>query len=252
MWNFANVAGYGFSGWSCGCFETNGVWGFPAWQYVFLLYVFLLYRILCRDFYTFLIATTGCEVLDRIRSDGHIFRVYNLGIAYITFDTSEMKWKLCDWNPCISHKGTGRGYSVLEMVSAMEKTCGHKLATKMGLRRPGQTKYDWSRSLCRLIILWFGAGDIATCYANAEAANRDLGWTAHRSLDEMCTGKRCFVQQCGHFSHANGLIQICGDGKWWTLMVLILPLKFSVCFWQNLKRSALHYFSPTTCLCWSR
>jgi len=79
------------------------------------------------------------QLLDRIRSDGPIFRVYNLG--------------------------TGRGFSVLEMVAAMEKACGHKLATKLGIRRPG---------------------DIATCYANAEAASRDLNWTATRTLDEMC------------------------------------------------------------------
>lgn len=39
-----------------------------------------------------------------------------------------------------------------------------------------------------LLHLWEHIGDIAICYANAEAANRDLNWTATRSLDDMCAG----------------------------------------------------------------
>lgn len=39
----------------------------------------------------------------------------------------------------MKYVGTGRGYSVLEMVAAMEKACGHKLATKIGQRRAGKT-----------------------------------------------------------------------------------------------------------------
>jgi len=61
--------------------------------------------------------------------------------------------------------GTGTGSSVLDMVKAMEKACGHEVKYKTGPRR---------------------AGDIATCYADPSYAEKELGWTAKRSLDEMC------------------------------------------------------------------
>lgn len=61
--------------------------------------------------------------------------------------------------------GTGNGVSVLEMVEAMGKACGHDIAYKVGPRRPG---------------------DIATCYANAAMAKSEMGWEANRTLDEMC------------------------------------------------------------------
>jgi UDP-glucose 4-epimerase len=62
--------------------------------------------------------------------------------------------------------GTGIGYSVLQMVQAMTKACGHEIPYQMGDRRPG---------------------DIATCYSDASLAEREMGWTAHRGLDEMCS-----------------------------------------------------------------
>ena len=65
----------------------------------------------------------------------------------------------------IYNLGSGKGYSVLEMVSAMEKACGHKIHYVIGDRR---------------------AGDIATCYADCSVANRDLRWTAQLSMDDMC------------------------------------------------------------------
>lgn len=49
--------------------------------------------------------------------------------------------------------GTGKGSSVLEVISAFEKACGHKLAYEIKPRR---------------------AGDIATCYANCDKANKEL------------------------------------------------------------------------------
>lgn len=61
--------------------------------------------------------------------------------------------------------GTGNGVSVLEMVQAMGKACGHEIAYKVGPRRPG---------------------DIATCYADAAMAKTEMGWEANRTLDEMC------------------------------------------------------------------
>ncbi|MDD5350801.1 MAG: UDP-glucose 4-epimerase GalE [Chthoniobacteraceae bacterium] len=61
--------------------------------------------------------------------------------------------------------GTGRGYSVLEMVAAFERACQHAIAHKFAPRRPG---------------------DIAACYANPAKATAELGWKATRGIDEMC------------------------------------------------------------------
>lgn len=61
--------------------------------------------------------------------------------------------------------GTGRGYSVLEMVSAFEKTSGKKIAYNIEGRR---------------------AGDIASCYADPSKAKKELDWSADRGIDEMC------------------------------------------------------------------
>jgi len=61
--------------------------------------------------------------------------------------------------------GTGKGYSVLEIVQAFEKTTGKKIPYSFGPRR---------------------SGDIAECFANPTKAERDLGWKAHRGIKEMC------------------------------------------------------------------
>lgn len=69
--------------------------------------------------------------------------------------------------------GTGNGYSVLDMVKAMEKACEHEIKYKVGERRPG---------------------DIATCYADASLAKTEMGWEAKRDLDEMCRDLWCWQQ----------------------------------------------------------
>jgi len=61
--------------------------------------------------------------------------------------------------------GTGKGYSVLEMVGAFEKASGHKVPYQIVDRR---------------------AGDIAECYADPSYAREVLGWQAELGLDEMC------------------------------------------------------------------
>ncbi|MCC5803220.1 UDP-glucose 4-epimerase GalE [Rossellomorea vietnamensis] len=61
--------------------------------------------------------------------------------------------------------GTGQGYSVLELVAAFEKASGQKIPYKIAPRRPG---------------------DIAECYADPSKAERELGWKAEKSLEEMC------------------------------------------------------------------
>ncbi|MCG9723982.1 UDP-glucose 4-epimerase GalE [Vibrio brasiliensis] len=60
--------------------------------------------------------------------------------------------------------GTGKGSSVLQMVEAFSKACGKAVPYQICPRR---------------------AGDIAECWASTEKAERDLGWKAARSVDEM-------------------------------------------------------------------
>jgi len=67
--------------------------------------------------------------------------------------------------------GTGNGYSVLDMIKAMSKACGHDVPYKMGERRPG---------------------DIAVCYADASLAKNEMDWEASRGLDEMCRDLWCW------------------------------------------------------------
>lgn len=62
-------------------------------------------------------------------------------------------------------KGTGTGYSVLQMVAAFEKASGRKIPYKIVGRR---------------------AGDIAANYADVSLSHRLLGWRATRTLDDMC------------------------------------------------------------------
>jgi len=61
--------------------------------------------------------------------------------------------------------GTGKGYSVLEMVKAYEKASGRKVDYKIVDRRPG---------------------DIAECYADPTKAREFLGWQAEYGIEEMC------------------------------------------------------------------
>lgn len=61
--------------------------------------------------------------------------------------------------------GTGNGYSVLDMVKAFSKACGHDIPYEIKPRR---------------------AGDIASCYADPTLAKEELGWTATKTLDDMC------------------------------------------------------------------
>jgi len=61
--------------------------------------------------------------------------------------------------------GTGRGYSVLEMVTAFSQASGRPVPYEIVERRPG---------------------DVASCYADPAHANAVLGWEAQRGIEEMC------------------------------------------------------------------
>ena len=65
----------------------------------------------------------------------------------------------------VFNRGTGNGYSVLEVIEAFSKACGKELKYEFAPRR---------------------AGDIPTCYADPSKAERLLGWRAERDLKRMC------------------------------------------------------------------
>ncbi len=61
--------------------------------------------------------------------------------------------------------GTGRGYSVFEIIRAYEKATGKRIPYQIAPRRPG---------------------DIDECYADPGKANRLLGWRAEYDIEDMC------------------------------------------------------------------
>ncbi len=65
----------------------------------------------------------------------------------------------------IYNLGTGRGYSVLEVVASFASVSGIKIPYQLVDRRPG---------------------DIARCYADPAKAKRELSWEAQYGLDDMC------------------------------------------------------------------
>ena len=65
----------------------------------------------------------------------------------------------------VCNLGTGKGYSVLEVLRAYEKACGKTIPYVICDRR---------------------AGDIASCYADPGKARSELGWEAKYGIEDMC------------------------------------------------------------------
>lgn len=74
----------------------------------------------------------------------------------------------------ICNLGTGKGYSVLDVIAAYEKACKKPIPYVIDPRRPG---------------------DIAQCYADPSKAKRELLWEAEYGIDEMCADSWRFQQQ---------------------------------------------------------
>lgn len=73
--------------------------------------------------------------------------------------------KIAEPGVYVYNLGTGNGYSVFEVIHAFERACGRKLPYAVTARR---------------------SGDIAASYADASKAERELGWRAELTLDDMC------------------------------------------------------------------
>jgi UDP-glucose 4-epimerase len=82
---------------------------------------------------------------------GHVAALARLG----TTEEPVSTWNL----------GTGRPTSVMEMLQAFSRACGHDLPYEIAPRRQG---------------------DVAESYADPSKAEAELGWTASRTVDEMC------------------------------------------------------------------
>lgn len=98
-------------------------------------------------------------------SDGTGVRDYihvvDLAIGHIKALDRLLKVKGCE----VYNLGTGKGYSVLDVVKAFEKASGIKINYRIAPRR---------------------AGDVACCYADATKAKEVLGWQAQYDIDDMC------------------------------------------------------------------
>lgn len=73
--------------------------------------------------------------------------------------------KLTESQLLVANLGTGRGYSVLDVVAAFERASGRRIKTVFKPRREG---------------------DVAACYADPAHAFAVLDWRARREMDEMC------------------------------------------------------------------
>ncbi len=74
----------------------------------------------------------------------------------------------------IYNLGTGTGYSVLDMVKAFENSTGKKVPYQIVSRR---------------------AGDIASCYADPKRAKEELGWSAKKTLEDMCKDSWNYIEK---------------------------------------------------------
>ena len=74
----------------------------------------------------------------------------------------------------IYNLGTGKGYSVLDMIKAFEETTGKKVPYRITERRPG---------------------DIATCYADPQKAKEELNWVAEKDINDMCKDTWNFIEK---------------------------------------------------------
>ncbi len=78
-----------------------------------------------------------------------------------------LEWSLesCEEGGEVFNLGTGRGTSVLQLLTAFERVNEVPVPYVIGSRR---------------------AGDIATCYADASKAEKVLGWKAEKNIEDMC------------------------------------------------------------------
>lgn len=93
-----------------------------------------------------------------VRDYIHVMDLAEGHLAAINFLLNQSGWHAINL-------GTGHGSSVMEMINIFSSVSGHQVPFAVVARRPG---------------------DVAACYASAQQASTLLGWSAHRSLQDMC------------------------------------------------------------------
>ncbi len=96
-----------------------------------------------------------------VRDYIHVMDLANAHVKAIEYLNKHQKLH----KPLIVNLGTGKGYSVLEIVKSFEKVSGVKVPYKIVKRRPG---------------------DLAELYANPNKAKELLGWEAKKDIEQMC------------------------------------------------------------------
>lgn len=94
-----------------------------------------------------------------VRDYIHVLDLAEGHVAALNYLSSKRGWHAFNL-------GTGRGYSVLEMIRAFEGASGRSVPYKITARREG---------------------DVACCYADVQAATLGLNWKATRSVEDMCS-----------------------------------------------------------------
>jgi UDP-glucose 4-epimerase len=111
--------------------------------------------------------------LDRLRifgsdyntRDGTCVRDYLHVMDLAAGHVAAMKFLLEKDRSITVNLGTGRGHSVLDVVSAFEKVTGMRIPREYAPRRPG---------------------DLPSYWADVSLAKRELGWQTHLDLEDMC------------------------------------------------------------------
>ena len=98
--------------------------------------------------------TDGTGVRDYI----HVVDLAKGHIAALNYASSHTGWE-------VFNLGTGRGYSVFEMLKTFELISGKRIPYTLSERR---------------------SGDVATCFADVKKAKDLLDWTAEKNLDDIC------------------------------------------------------------------
>eukprot|EP01102_Stenamoeba_stenopodia_P001420 TRINITY_DN1122_c0_g1_i1.p1 TRINITY_DN1122_c0_g1~~TRINITY_DN1122_c0_g1_i1.p1 ORF type:complete len:366 (+),score=72.60 TRINITY_DN1122_c0_g1_i1:109-1206(+) len=99
-----------------------------------------------------------------VRDYIHVVDLAKGHTAALRYASSTSSDGSCRTGAFVFNLGTGRGYSVLELVAAIEKASGLRIPFTIVARRPG---------------------DVAQCFANPELAKRELQWEAQLGLEEI-------------------------------------------------------------------
>jgi UDP-glucose 4-epimerase len=103
------------------------------------------------------------HVMDLAKS--HLLALNFIGIeTLINHDTSNQRSDSKSFH--IFNVGTGKGFSVLELINTFEAINNVKVPYQFALKRPG---------------------DVASCYANVDHCSQAFQWTASKSMEEMCS-----------------------------------------------------------------